>query len=221
MLEFDWIVFDSTGTLMRPEPDAASVYHQFGSQFGLNVGVDVVSQRLKSAMVKHFLGENANAPTDDEVEYRRWRQIVADTLPEIPADSFESTFRALWQTFAEPESWTLFDDVVPTLSRLKQRGYSVAVASNFDERLPPIVRALGLETYVDQILISSELGFSKPNLQFYQTAMNKLGAVHPDRVLMIGDTFVGDVQAPQQFGWHARHLVRDCPDAMSQLTEDL
>ncbi|OYP36115.1 HAD-IA family hydrolase [Rhodopirellula sp. MGV] len=221
MLPFDWIVFDSTGTLMRPEPDAAAVYHQFGSRLGIQVDIAEIRHRLKAAMVTHFLGENSNLPTDDATELNRWRRIVADTLPEIAEDRFDETFQSLWQCFAEPAAWALFDDVLPTVQRLKQKGYQVAIASNFDERLPPIVEALGLSPSIDEILISSKLGFSKPNLQFYHRAADQLQATDTARLLMIGDTYGGDVEAAQQAGWRARHLVRDCDNALTKLAADL
>lgn len=221
MMHFDWIVFDSTGTLMHPEPDAAAVYHQFGSRHGLESTIEEIRQRLKQAMTRHFLGETINHATDDANEEQRWRRIVADTLPEIAAGEFESTFRELWESFARPSAWRLFDDVLPTVKRLKDGGYKIAIASNFDERLPPLVDALGLAPFVDEILISSRVGFSKPNIRFYHLAAKRLDATNTQRLLMIGDTYAGDVEAARQSGWQARHLVRYRDDAMIALTADL
>ena len=55
MNPYDWIVFDSTGTLMVPSPEAAEVYAAVASRYGGPVTVDHVRTRLKAAMNRHFL----------------------------------------------------------------------------------------------------------------------------------------------------------------------
>lgn len=221
MSHYQWIVFDSTGTLMRPVPEPAQVYHQAAVAFGSNRTVDQVRAALRSAMLRHFFGDTIDAATDEDFEWERWRKIVADTLPEIRGTEFDEAFTSLWQHFARPDAWQLFADVVPTLERIRRRGYSIAVASNFDARLRPIVQGLQLEALVDEVLISSDLGFSKPSTRFYQSAAARLGVSDTEALLMIGDTHRGDVEAATDAGWQARHLVRDRPDALLALTSDL
>ncbi len=222
MPRYQWIVFDSTGTLMTPDPEPAQVYRDAAARFADPGSIDEVRTRLKAALRRHFFGETATAPTSEAFELQRWRQIVADTLGGgIPRNDFQSAFEALWQHFADAAAWRLFADVTDTLQRLRRQGYSIAVASNFDGRLRPILAGLGLEALVDEVLISSDLGFSKPNPQFYTAAAERLGAGDCRRLLMIGDTYEGDVAAARQSGWDARHLVRDRPDALAELTSDL
>ena len=221
MSRLQWIVFDSTGTLMTPAPEPAQIYHQTAAKFGSARSVDQVRDDLRAAMRRHFFGDSVDDPTDEGFERERWRRIVADTVPEIDRANFDTAFQSLWQHFAEPSSWHLFGDVTATLRRMRSRGYRIAIASNFDARLRPIVAGLGLDELVDEILISSDLGFSKPSTQFYRMAADRLQASVPESLLMIGDTYRGDVEAAERAGWRARHLVRDRDDALWQLTADL
>ena len=78
-----------------------------------------------------------------------------------------------------------------------------------------------IESNFDEILISSQLGWSKPNPKFYHASRTQLGSPDPSRVLMIGDTHQGDVAAAKSAGWHARHLVRALVNALADLTADL
>ncbi|MEM0925275.1 MAG: HAD-IA family hydrolase [Planctomycetota bacterium] len=220
-LDFDWIVFDSTGTLMAPKPEAASVYLSIGAQFGLDLSLDSVRSSLRQSIRNHFFGDRIEQPTDESLEDIRWRRIVSDVLPGLDGDRFEDAFHTLWHQFADASSWELFDDVHEVLGRLRQRGYRIAAASNFDRRLRGIARDLGLAEKLDEILISSELRFSKPNTKFYDRATERLGARDRSRLLMIGDTFRGDVEAARAAGWKARHLIRDQEDALLTLTADL
>lgn len=221
MNPYDWIIFDSTGTLMTPDPEPAVAYHAFGSDSGSRRSVDQIRGDLKAAMRRHFFGETALNPTDESAELVRWKRIVADTLPDIPRDAFEPMFGKLWNHFASSAAWRLYDDVLPTIDRLRKKGYSIGIGSNFDRRLPMVLEGKGVIERFDQVLTSSDLGWSKPNPKFYEVATSRLGAQDRSRLLMIGDTERGDVTAPRESGWHARLLVRDGDGALLNLTNDL
>jgi HAD superfamily hydrolase (TIGR01549 family) len=115
----------------------------------------------------------------------------------------------------------MYDDALDSIDRLRTKGYLVTVASNFDARLRRILGEMDVLDRFDEVLISSDLGWSKPNTEFYHTAAIRIGADDPSKLLMIGDTHQGDVIAARQAGWDARHLVRDQDRALSELTKDL
>lgn len=221
MQDFDWVIFDSTGTLMTPHPEPAVVYHAVAQQLGSAADVSKVRTDLKAAMKRHFFGETAAEPTNEDHEYRRWNRIVTDTLQDLDRDRLDRAFEQLWSHFALPDSWQLYSDVERTVARLRDRGYRTAIASNFDARLIPILSGLGVEPLFDQVLVNSDLGYSKPSTRFYELAAERLNQVDPSRLLMIGDTYAGDVEAARNAGWDARHLVRDDDEALWRLTADL
>ena len=72
-----------------------------------------------------------------------WAQLVdatfrgLTTLP--PSRTF---FEALYARFARAGAWRVFDDVPPTLEALASRGLKLAVISNWDERLRPLLTLL-------------------------------------------------------------------------------
>ncbi|MEO1524719.1 MAG: HAD-IA family hydrolase [Planctomycetota bacterium] len=220
MNSFDWIVFDSTGTLMVPDPEAAQVYASSSPKQSDQEDLAAVRMRLKAAMSRHFLEGNESSATDPAHERERWKRIVQDTL-DLDGDVLEQVFQVLWDHFAAAEHWRLYDDVPPTIERLRAKGYRIAIASNFDERLLRILRGMQIESWFDQVLISADLGWSKPNTKFYDVATERIGAPDRSRVLMIGDTLGGDVHAARESGWEARHLIRDQEGALAELVSDL
>ena len=218
---YDWVFFDSTGTLMHPVPEPAEVYHQVGQKFGSELSVPVLRDQLKQAMRTHFLGDTVDLPTNQDVERQRWRRIVVDTITDLPEAHLEEAFSQLWVRFSEADAWQLFADTVPTLQRLKAAGYKIALASNFDQRLVQILHQMQLMERFDRIVISADLGWSKPSKKFYEAAQQAVSAPDVSRLLMVGDTFQGDVETPRSVGWDARHLVRDQDNALAELLSDL
>ncbi|MCS7471709.1 HAD family hydrolase [Stieleria sp. ICT_E10.1] len=230
MNAYDWILFDSTGTLLTPDPEPARAYHAAAVALGSEHSFEAVRQNLKAAMKRHFFGDTVDQPTDEAAERRRWRRIVADTIGDLPPDlppgdldglAGDGVFGSLWNHFAAADAWRLYEDALPAIERLKSKGYAIAVASNFDLRLRTILEGMGITHYFDAVLISSELGWSKPNTRFYDAAVSRIGITDRSRLLMIGDTKRGDVDAARQAGLDARLLVRDRPDALLRLTNDL
>jgi putative hydrolase of the HAD superfamily len=186
------IVFDAVGTLIKPDPAVAAAYTAAARRQGVELQADEVRARFHV----HFQSDEVHAEqgvlsTDEATERRRWRQIVAGVLPELPDPDL--AFDELWDHFSSPESWRCFPDVAPAMKALKQMGLSLCVGSNFDGRLRGVVRGLpDLQPWLDSLVISSEVGYRKPHPEFFRAACDHLG-LPPERVLCVGDDVRNDV----------------------------
>lgn len=103
-----------------------------------------------------------------------------------------------------PESRQLFDDTLPTLDELQQRGFLLGVVTNrthggqlFLEDL----HRMGLDRYFpqDAIAISSDLALRKPHPGMFQHALNALRA-RPEEAAMVGDSLGADVWGALSLG---------------------
>ena len=145
--------------------------------------------------------------TDEAIEHRRWRRIVANVLPDLP--DLDRAFAELWDHFGRPEAWRCFPDVGRGLLDLRDAGYRLRIASNFDGRLRSVAAGLpDLAGFVDELVISSEVGHRKPHPSFYLAACVSLG-LSPDRVLCVGDDPENDVLGPERAGLRGLYLDRD------------
>ncbi|MFT4555109.1 MAG: putative hydrolase of the HAD superfamily [Planctomycetaceae bacterium] len=221
-VEVEWVVFDAVGTVIDPEPGVAEAYHLIGRQFGSERTLEDVRSRFKTAFADteslDRSPETAGMVTSSAIEEARWRYIVAAVFPEV--DDSEGCFQRLHDYFAEPTAWRAFDDTLPTLHSLSERGIRLAIASNFDQRLHPIcdgIAALGL---FEKRFISSELGFRKPSADFYHTVVSEVN-VASEQILMVGDGLENDVEGALSVGMHAvlidRNLARDQSGGHSEL----
>jgi putative hydrolase of the HAD superfamily len=144
--------------------------------------------------------------TDEASEFRRWRRIVANVLPEVPDP--DRAFAELWDHFGRPEAWRCFPDVAPAIAAMAAREVPVRIASNFDGRLRAVVGGLPELSPCDgALVISSEVGFRKPHPAFYRAACESLG-LPPGRVLCVGDDPENDVDGPRRAGLRALLLDR-------------
>ena len=202
------IVLDAVGTLIDPEPSVARVYASAALRQGQVVEVGEVKRRFglyfRNDEVDEQLGPMV---TDESIESRRWRRIVANVLPDLPDP--DRAFAELWDHFGRPEAWRCFPDVAPGLEALAAAGYPIRIASNFDGRLRGVVAGLAdLSGFVDPLVISSEVGFRKPHPAFYAAACASLG-LPADRVLCVGDDPENDVRGAERAGLRGIYLDRD------------
>lgn len=94
---------------------------------------------------------------------------------------------------ADAESWKLL------LSELRMNGIGIAILSNSDSFDVPADLARWKETdYVDEIVLSSEIGVEKPDFEAFYAAARALGEDHKDCVCV--DDSIEDVHAAVQAG---------------------
>lgn len=195
------VLFDAVGTLFWPDPPVATAYRLAGEQFGCHLSEETVRARFRKAYCHEF-GERAG-PVTEAAERERWTAVVAAVFPE--ATDSRALFERLWNHFADPAHWRLAASAVECLQALLARGFTPGVASNFDGRLRGICRTHGLPIAERQLFISSELGFAKPQPEFYQRVTERLQC-RPEAILLVGDDRVNDYEAPRAAGWRARLL---------------
>lgn len=150
-------------------------------------------------------------------------QIVFDKLG-IKADgiAFETAFRENFH-----ESAILVDGARDLLEYLRSK-YEVYVASNasMHQQTNRMKRA-ELDGYIDGYFVSEEIGFPKPQKEFFDACFKALPDVKPQDVVMIGDSLSADIKGACEYGlktiWynHRNEPTSDvkCDYIVSRLSE--
>lgn len=86
----------------------------------------------------------------------------------------------------------LFDDVVPTLTQLKERGLILGLISNVDRDITPLYQGLGLADWLGVVVTSQEAGFNKPDPQIFRVALRR-AKLKPVEAIYVGDQHQIDV----------------------------
>jgi putative hydrolase of the HAD superfamily len=197
------VVFDVVGTLVEPNPSVAVAYQQAALRHGLTVDATVIQQRFKSAWRRQEAVDAAAVPafaTSRTREAERWRAIVDDVFEgAAPAGAI---FADLWEHFGQVDAWQPLAHGRDLVRLALDAGVTVALASNFDERLLAIAERLEPLSWVPHVFASSEIGWRKPAPEFFRWVEQRLGC-GPAEVLLVGDDPELDVAAAQRAGWRS------------------
>lgn len=196
------VLFDAVGTIMTPAPAVSDAYLAAGQRHGSKQTRKQVSQRFSAAFRK---SRTPAAPTDEDRERETWRQIVAEVFPDVAAP--EPLFCQLWDHFADPTNWHVYEDVESCWQRLRAQGLTVGIASNFDERLTRICRAHKPLDSCENVFWSAQLQARKPDPTFFSKIAQSLN-IEPAEILMIGDDATNDYWGAIQAGWKALRITR-------------
>jgi putative hydrolase of the HAD superfamily len=81
-------------------------------------------------------------------------------------------------------------------------GLQLVVVSNSDGTAERSLIEAGLRDYVDAVVDSTIVGFSKPDPRIFMYALTESGA-HPSRVAHVGDMYHADVMGARAAGLYA------------------
>ena len=129
-----------------------------------------------------------------------WKSLAAQVFePWSPFGRFEEYFAELFAYFASPNAWTLYPEVLETLTSLKERDLILDVISNFDSRLVRILDGLGAGAQFENIFVSSRVGYAKPDRRIFNAALSCHGLA-PAQALHVGDSEINDLSGANQAG---------------------
>lgn len=219
------VFLDAVGTLFGVRGGVGAIYRQFALDYGVDCAAGAIEQAFyrafKAANSDIFVG--ADQAAIPQLEYCWWQEINRQTFGALGQignfTDFEVFFKELYEYFATAAAWVVYEDTVPALERWRQRGWKLAVLSNFDTRLYRVLEELQLDRFFDTVTISTEVGAAKPEGRIFQRAMDEAlrgSGVGRSAILLedksaiwhIGDSELEDYQGATNFGLKAWLLRR-------------
>jgi putative hydrolase of the HAD superfamily len=191
------------------------VYRAAGQRHGAVLDEGLVDARFRAAC-RRFACEEGE-PCTAAGERERWRRIVSDVFAPalLPANELDELFQSLWNHFAQPASWAVYDDAPETCTKLAALGYRLGVASNYDDRLKTICRGHAALADCRELFPVTRVGWAKPDRAYYESVARLLGQP-PESILLVGDDLAHDVEAARRAGWQALLLDRTGQGRASQ-----
>lgn len=198
-----WIAFDAVGTLITPDPPVAEVYHRIGQKHGSRLSRTEVDLRFRDVFGRR--AADGELSSNEAAEREFWRIVVGQVLDDVT--DREGCFEELHAWFAMPAAWRCYNDVAGALASLRECGYRLAIASNFDGRLHSVRNGLPELEAIETCVVSSEVGWRKPHAGFFAALVERCGC-SPEQILMVGDDLRVDVCGAEHAGLRAVWLQR-------------
>ena len=198
------VFFDMGSTLSYQDPPREDILAGFFAERGHPRPVQEVRRALLDADTWWHLwteefpfGWRDKTKTQDmRIQYRQTflTSLRLDTVAEL-----REPLNNLWQASIMRRHNAIYPDVLPTLRALRQRGYKLAVVSNWDDSLQSHCDELGLTPLFDTIVGSLYVGFEKPDVRIFQVALERLN-LRPEQVIHIGDMYPSDIVGARRAG---------------------
>jgi HAD superfamily hydrolase (TIGR01509 family) len=185
-------LFDFSGTLFRLEED--------DSWFeGMQVDERKVDGHVQAELMRRMTaptGQSVAMPPD---AYHAW--VNRDLAPHLHREAYLHVLREsgvaehhaekLYELMIDPVNWTVYPDTADVLRALHEQGVKTAVVSNIAFDVRPAFESVGAAEFVDEFVLSFEVGAVKPDPVIFETALTRLGVAAADAV-MVGDSVEAD-----------------------------
>lgn len=198
------IFFDFAGTLVRFLPEQETLLVSAAATRGITLSLQAARQGFAS-VTDWWSRQLAQVPLEErpgeerEALYREFDQRVlagagVNTTQDLAYEIFGVVMRQ-----ASGSRLVAFEDVLPTLSALQQKGMNLGVVSNMGRTLPQLLATVGLKSYFPIIVSSGEVGITKPHPGIFQAALHR-AALDASEALYVGDQYEYDVVGARSAG---------------------
>jgi len=196
------VSFDAAGTFLHFAEPVAITYTRFAQESGLEATELTMRRRLDLAFQAAPMMLTPEGADRDEFERQWWMNLAARVYGcALDDKKFISCFDALFDWFGSPEAWRVHKDFGPMLLQLRELDVKLAVISNFDARLYPLLDSM-LPGLFDVVALPGECGAQKPQSAIYTWTAGQLD-VQPERMMHLGDSETEDVAPAIKAGLHA------------------
>lgn len=179
--------FDFDHTLFDSDASESLAFHHALTSNGVTVDSDLFSayKQINSTLWGE-VEAGVRAPTD--VRTLRFIRLIEHASLDLDALSLADAFTSGMQ-----ESGELYPDAVDVLTALRANGPVVMITNAISEIQRRRIERLGIEPLFDAIVISSEVGVSKPAGGIFDHAFEALGTIERSATLMVGDSLTSDM----------------------------
>ena len=205
-MPYDTILFDLDHTLLDSDESERLAY----AHVMANAGLDDADAHLTTYVTINramWKAVERGELQPSEVRHRRFEEFNAtiglDADPEAMAVEF------VWALGAHGD---LYPGVEQLLASCAARASLGLVTNGLSEVQRSRVSRLGIADYFDTIVISSEVGVTKPRPDIFELAFEQLGRPPKESAVMVGDSLTSDIAGGRNYGidtcWYNPHANR-------------
>jgi 2-haloacid dehalogenase len=190
---YTWLLFDADGTLFDYDQAEATALENTFAQFEVPFapGLVAIYSRINAELWRAL---EQGQITQAALATRRFELL------------FETLHRALPPQFSFAyldhlgQCAVLMDGAEAVLKALRPH-YHVAILTNGLQAVQRSRMARSvIRGYIDELIISEEIGVAKPEAGFFDVAFERMGRPEKTSALMIGDSLTSDMRGASRYG---------------------
>ncbi len=199
------VFFDVDFTLIYPGPVfQGEGYRQFCAKHGIaSCDPDAFNAAVASAST--LLEDSDDHAYDAGFFIRYIRHIIEQMGGSGPA--VDECAQEIYREWAACRHFTLYEDALPALRALRERGLKLGLISNTHRSLDSLCSHFELGELIAAVVSSCEHGYNKPHPSIFRTALERL-AVAPEEAVMVGDSYRHDIEGARTVGMRGVLLRR-------------
>jgi len=200
------IIFDVNGTLIDICTDEGyeEIYRAI-SHFLTYHGIYMHRWEVRDAYYK-IMDNQRKANVEEHPEFDAvevWREFISQYSggSALPSDQLEQLPRFLAEMYRGISRYRLqlYPDVKAVLDELRARFRLAVVSDAQSVWARPEMRAVGIESYFNPIIISGDFGFRKPDRRLFEAALSEQ-KLAPENVLCVGNDMYRDMFGARELG---------------------
>ncbi|MDL1912446.1 HAD family hydrolase [Chloroflexi bacterium CFX6] len=215
------VLFDFGGTLMYGRQDWAPIVAKadealtdFLRSQGLEVSLNTFPTEFRKRLDGYF------KQREQDLLETTYSFVLRELLHEKGYDDVRGNLirKALDTLFSVTQSnWALEEDALPTLQKLKEKGYQMGIISNAgdDADVQQLARKFGVTKYFDFILTSAACSYRKPHPRIFELALSNWYCP-PNEAVMVGDNLDADIRGAQNAGIYGIWISRRADPKMEE-----
>jgi putative hydrolase of the HAD superfamily len=197
------VLFDVDFTLAKPGPLLGPQgYRDAGRRHGLELDPDRYAEARAAAIVD--LRHHPELDHDEEI----WVRFTEDIVRGMGGEGAHcrAVAEAITEGWLRSENFELYEDVLPVLALLRERGLKIGLVSNTSRDLDAFVSHFALD--VDAWISSRTHGKVKPSPTIFKAILALLD-VEPQAAVMVGDSMQDDIEGARSLGMRAFLVDRE------------
>ena len=196
------VFFDLYQTLVCYDPPREEIQSKVLSDFGIELKPEALLHPI--AIADEFIYQEHSrlsmSKRSDQERKALWGQYQAMVLKEAGIEPSKELIGGILGKMQQIKfNMVLFDDVLPTLTELRDKGLILGLISNVDNDISPLLHKLGLTSLLQVVVTSLDAGYSKPQPEIFKEAVKKAG-VQAQEAMYVGDQYQIDVIGANQAG---------------------